>query len=105
MPNWQPDTRPPAGARRRPTTEATIASRFLLLADVAEILNIKSPQAYALVRSGELPAIQLGGRGQWRIEASQLEAYIERKYAETRAMIERDDEPRRTGPGAAGQAG
>lgn len=67
-----------------------MAPRFLLLADVAEILNIKPRQVYALLHSGELPAIQVGGKGQWRIEATQLEAYIERKYAETRAMIERE---------------
>ncbi|MGZ4613699.1 MAG: helix-turn-helix domain-containing protein [Kineosporiaceae bacterium] len=41
-------------------------------------------QARALVTSGELPAIQVGGRGQWRVEATELEAYIERKYAESR---------------------
>ena len=63
--------------------------RFLLLADVADILNVSAIQARALVLSGELPAIKVGGRGQWRIEATELEAYIERKYAETRAMIDR----------------
>lgn len=64
-----------------------MTSRFLTLADVTEVLNISSTQAYALVRSGELPAIQVGGRGQWRVEASELEAYIQRRYAETRAKI------------------
>jgi len=64
--------------------------RFLTLADVTEILNISAAQAYALVRSGELPAIQIGGRLQWRVEASQLEAYIERMYAQTRARLEVD---------------
>ena len=44
--------------------------RFLQLADVAEILNISSAQVYALVRCGDLPAIKIGGRGQWRVEAS-----------------------------------
>lgn len=61
--------------------------RFLTLADVQEVLNITAPQAYALVRSGELPAIQVGGRGQWRIESSELEAYIQRQYEATRARI------------------
>ncbi|GAB3246881.1 helix-turn-helix domain-containing protein [Kineococcus gypseus] len=59
-------------------------ARFLPLADVAETLAISSAQAYALVRSGDLPAIKVGGRGQWRVEESQLEAYIERMYAQTR---------------------
>ena len=61
--------------------------RFLLLTDVAEILNISVSQAYALVRNEELPAIKVGGRGQWRVERSQLESYIERAYADTRAFI------------------
>jgi len=65
-----------------------MTSRFLTLADVTEVLNISSTQAYALVRSGELPAIQVGGRGQWRVEASELEAYIQHRYAETRAKID-----------------
>lgn len=61
--------------------------RFLQLADVCEVLNISSSQAYALVRSGDLPAIRIGGRGQWRIEASELEAFIARKYCETREFV------------------
>lgn len=61
--------------------------RFLLLSDVAEVLNISASQTYHLVRSGELPAIKVGGRGQWRVEASQLEAYIERAYSDTRAFV------------------
>jgi excisionase family DNA binding protein len=62
--------------------------RFLTLADVAEELQISSSQTYALVRSGELPAIQIGGRGQWRVEQVVLDQYIQDKYAETRRMIE-----------------
>jgi excisionase family DNA binding protein len=62
--------------------------RFLQLADVAEILNISAAQAYALVRSGELPAIKVGGRGQWRVEHEQLEQYIARAYADTRRFVE-----------------
>jgi excisionase family DNA binding protein len=61
--------------------------RFLHLSDVAEVLNISAAQTYALVRSGDLPAIKVGGRGQWRVEAEQLEAYIQRMYAETRAFV------------------
>lgn len=64
-----------------------MSHRFLPLTDVAEILNVSSAQAYALVRSGDIPAIKVGGRGQWRIEATALEDYIQRKYAETRASV------------------
>ena len=61
--------------------------RFLTLADVAEVLNISSSQTYALVRSGELPAIQIGGRGQWRVETQQLEEYISRAYRKSAAAV------------------
>ncbi len=64
-----------------------MARRFLLLADVAEILNISNAQIYALVRNGDLPAIKIGGRGQWRVERAALEDYIQRCYAETRAFV------------------
>ena len=61
--------------------------RFLPLTDVAEILNVSAAQAYALVRSGDLPAIKVGGRGQWRVETTQLEEYIQRMYSQTRAHV------------------
>ena len=61
--------------------------RFLLLADVAEILNTSVAQVYALVRRGELPAIKLGGRGQWRVESEQLEDYIRALYEETKEFV------------------
>ncbi|MFC6014612.1 helix-turn-helix transcriptional regulator [Plantactinospora solaniradicis] len=57
--------------------------RFLLLSDVAAELNVSDSQVYHMVRSGELPAIKIGGRGQWRVERARLEEYIARKYAET----------------------
>ena len=65
-----------------------MTARFLVLTDVAETLNVSVDQARTLVQTGELPAIQVGGRGIWRVEASELEAYIERKYAENRARVE-----------------
>jgi len=61
-----------------------VTKRFLTLADVQELLSISQVQAYSLVRSGDLPAIQVGGRNQWRVEQSELEAYIQRQYAVTR---------------------
>src|SRR3954451_7092962 len=64
-----------------------VAQRFLQLAEVSGILNISSAQASALVRSGELPAIKIGGRGQWRVEATELESYIQRMYAETKDLV------------------
>jgi excisionase family DNA binding protein len=68
------------------------APRFLTLVDVAEILNVTSRQVYALVRSGELRGIQIGGRNQWRVEAVELEDYIQRQYARTdEALSDQED--------------
>jgi hypothetical protein len=39
------------------------------------------------VRNGELDAIKVGGRGQWRVEASRLEDYISRMYSETAVFV------------------
>lgn len=67
-------------------TSAEQLGRFLTLGDTAELLNISANQAYALVRSGELPAIKVGASGQWRIERSVLESYISAMYEQTRRM-------------------
>jgi excisionase family DNA binding protein len=69
-------------------SSSSVPPRFLQLADVAEILNTSTAQVYALVRRGELPAIKIGGRGQWRVETSELEAFIQRSYESTRSFVE-----------------
>jgi excisionase family DNA binding protein len=66
---------------------AETSPRFLPLADVAEILNISVAQVYALVRRGDLPAIKIGGRGQWRVETDALEGYITQAYSSTKQFI------------------
>ena len=63
------------------------AERFLTLGDVAEILNISASQTYALVRSGDLKGIQIGGRNQWRVERIKLEEYIDEAYRKTAANL------------------
>jgi excisionase family DNA binding protein len=70
----------------------TSSPRFLTLADVAEVLNVTVRQVYALVRSGDLRGIQIGGRGQWRIENDQLEDYIARQYARAEAPDDTADD-------------
>lgn len=58
--------------------------KFLTLPDVAEALNISMSQTRALIRMGDLEGIQIGGRGQWRVEEAKLDDYIERQYAAQR---------------------
>ena len=41
-------------------------------------------QLRALIKRGEIEGIQIGGRGQWRIEDVKLDEYIERMYEEQR---------------------
>ena len=77
-----------SGAGRCDDDRMAATPRFLTLADVAEVLNTSSAQVYALVRRGDLPAIKIGGRGQWRVESAQLEEFIERMYAETRTFVD-----------------
>ena len=62
-------------------------SRFLTLEQVAEELNTSVAQIYALVRRGEMPAIRLGGRGQWRVERRRLEEFIETLYEQTERYV------------------
>jgi excisionase family DNA binding protein len=64
-----------------------VTRRFLTLADVAELLNVSPSQTYALVRSGQLRGIKIGGRGQWRVEESELERFIAERYTETERFI------------------
>lgn len=64
-----------------------VPPRFMPLADVADVLNISVTQVYALVRRGDLPAIKVGGRGQWRVESAQLERYIDTAYSDTLQYI------------------
>ncbi|MDQ6642263.1 MAG: helix-turn-helix domain-containing protein [Actinomycetota bacterium] len=52
------------------------------------MLNTSSAQVYALVRRGDLVAIKIGGRGQWRVEASELENYIGRMYDEAKRFVD-----------------
>lgn len=58
--------------------------RFLTIADTAAQLSISVSSVYALVRSGELPAIRIGSGGQWRVEQSAIDGFVEERYEEER---------------------
>lgn len=64
-----------------------VTPRFLTLSDVATILNVAPAQVYTLVRAGELPAIKIGARGQWRVEAQAVEDFIASMYAQTQDFV------------------
>ncbi|MEA2433902.1 MAG: hypothetical protein QOG54_1359 [Actinomycetota bacterium] len=60
-----------------------IEARYLRLEDVAAYLSVSVPQVYALVRSGELPAVKIGGRGIWRVDRHKLDEYLEELETQT----------------------
>jgi excisionase family DNA binding protein len=61
--------------------------RLLTIAQAAEELNVNQNQIRALTRAGELRGIQVGGRGVWRIGASDIEDYIAEAYRRTAERI------------------
>lgn len=70
-----------------PAATVPVFPRMLTLEQVQEILNVKSSLVYSLVRSGELPAGQFGGRGVWRVRETDLMAYIDAAFAKTAERI------------------
>lgn len=81
-----------------------MTSRFIPLTDVAETLSISVHLARQLVLGGDLPAIKIGGRGEWRVEVSALEDYIQRQYAATRDLVD-TGEDLEVAPGAPAASG
>jgi excisionase family DNA binding protein len=73
--------------RRIDSLRGMSSSRFLTLDQVAEEMSTTKAQVYALVRRGDLGAIKLGGRGQWRVGRQDLETYIGRLYEQTAQWI------------------
>jgi excisionase family DNA binding protein len=70
-------------AKEDAAPKSDVPPRFLTLDDVAAYLAVSVPQAYALVCSGDLPAIKIGGRGVWRVDKAQLETYVDNLSEET----------------------
>lgn len=68
-------------------TEEPKKRRFLTTEQAAEELNVSSNQIRALLKAGELRAIQVGGRGTWRIGVTDLEDYIAEAYRRTEERI------------------
>jgi excisionase family DNA binding protein len=91
---WHSD---PVPTKTAPGAAGAPGPRFLTLADVAEILSTSVAQVRALVRNHELRHIQIGGRQQYRIEVSELEAYIQRMYDESDARKADESEDRTAG--------
>jgi excisionase family DNA binding protein len=76
----------------RQASPAPIEPRLLTLEDVATYLSVSVPQVYALVRSGGLTAVKIGGRGIWRVDRRQLDAYVDRLHEEAIARTQETED-------------
>lgn len=65
--------------------------RFLTIEQVAQELNVGEPLVRAMLKSGELRGIRVGGRGAWRIGRGDVEDYIEQGYRRTAEKIANGD--------------
>lgn len=61
--------------------------RFLTIPQAAEELNVSDSQIRALLQTGELRGIQVGGRGVWRIGTDDIEDFIAAAYRRTAQRI------------------
>ncbi|MDQ3751284.1 MAG: helix-turn-helix domain-containing protein [Actinomycetota bacterium] len=64
-----------------------VEPRLLTLDDVATYLAVSVRQVYSLVRSNELPGIKIGGRGIWRVDRRELDAYVDRLRRDTEEWV------------------
>lgn len=68
-------------------SRSVVEPRLLTLDDVATYLAVSVRQVYSLVRSNELPGIKIGGRGIWRVDRRELDAYVDRLRQETEEWV------------------
>ncbi|MDR6794788.1 excisionase family DNA binding protein [Pseudarthrobacter oxydans] len=68
-------------------TDQRAQSRFLTMTQVAEELNVKQSLVQGLIKTGELRAFQVGGRGMWRIGRQDVEDYVNQAYQRTAERI------------------
>lgn len=53
-------------------TNANPTGRFLTIRQAADVAGIGARTMYERIRRGQVPAIKIGSRGIWRVEASRL---------------------------------
>lgn len=66
--------------------------RLLTLKETAAYLNLSEAEVYSLARSGQLPAVKIGGRGTWRVDRRRLDGFIDGLHESTERWI-KDNRP------------
>jgi excisionase family DNA binding protein len=59
--------------------------RLLTLSEAARLLQVSTRTLHRMIRSGDLPALKVGG--QWRVRETQLQQWVE--HRETSAVVAR----------------
>jgi excisionase family DNA binding protein len=76
-------------------TVITVDSKLLSLDQVADYLGVHRDTVYKLVRSGRLPALQLGGRkAGWRVAEEDLQEFVTNGKTATSGGLIQSDEAR-----------
>lgn len=53
--------------------------RLLTLSEAARLLQVSTRTLHRMIRSGDLPALKVGG--QWRVRETQLQQWVEHREA------------------------
>jgi excisionase family DNA binding protein len=70
-----------------------VNDRLLSIDEVAEYLSVHRDTVYNLVRSGRLPALQLGGRkASWRVTREDLEEFVRTAKNGGSAAVQQDEQ-------------
>jgi excisionase family DNA binding protein len=72
-------------------TDEPTKRRFLTIEQAAQELNVKESLIRGLIKTGELRALQAGGRGLWRVGRQDVEDYIAEAYRRTAERIAAGD--------------
>lgn len=59
--------------------------RLLTLSEAARLLQVSTRTLHRMIRSGDLPALKVGG--QWRVRETQLQQWVE--HRETSGVVAR----------------
>lgn len=74
-------------------SDESTGRRFLSIGQAAEVLNVKPSLVRAIIRSGELQAIQIGNPGVWRVATADVVVYIAETYRRTAERIAAGETP------------
>ncbi len=64
--------------------------RLLTLSEAAQLLHVSIRTLHRMIRSGDLPALKVGG--QWRVRESALQRWVEHRENSARDIKKRSEE-------------